>query len=59
MPKAISTQIRIDNVSNITYVLKKFPNKQFKLFTYKRNMSSGCYSGSVNKGTCQKTTYYF
>lgn len=54
MPKPISTQIRIDNSSNITYVLKKFNNGNFKLFTYQRNMTSGCYNGTVKKGLCRR-----
>ena len=53
MPKSKSTQIRIDNTSNITYVLKKYTNNSYKLFTYQRNMTSGCYNGSVNKGKCR------
>jgi len=53
MPKAISTQIRIDNTSNITYVLKKFKNGTFKLSSYQRNMTSGCYSGTYRLGICK------
>lgn len=54
MPKPISTQIRIDNSSNITYVLKKFNNGSFKLYSYQRNMTSGCYNGSLIKGNCRR-----
>ncbi len=42
-PKVISTQIRMNNSNNTTYVLKKFNNNTFKLFTYQQNMSQGCY----------------
>jgi hypothetical protein len=53
MPKAISTKIRINNSNNITYVLKKFNNNTYKLFTYQQNMSTGCYSlVGVQKGVC-------
>ena len=53
MPKAISTKIRINNSNNITYVLKTFNNNTYKLFTYQKNMSSGCYFlVGVQKGTC-------
>jgi hypothetical protein len=52
-PKRLSSQIRIDNTNNITYVLRKFNNNTFKLFTYQKNMSSGCYNSSVNKGNCR------
>jgi hypothetical protein len=53
MPKVISTQIRIDNSNNITYVLKKFKNGTFKLSSYQKNMSSGCYSGTSKRGICK------
>jgi hypothetical protein len=53
MAKAISTKIRINNSNNITYVLKKFNNNTYKLFTYQKNMSSGCYFlVGVQTGTC-------
>ena len=53
MPKVISTQIRIDNSSNITYVLEKFNNGTYKIFTHQRNMTSGCYGTSIKKGLCR------
>jgi hypothetical protein len=43
MPKTINTQIRRDNTNNITYVLKKYDNNTFTLFTYNYNMSKNCY----------------
>ena len=53
MPKAISTKIRINNTNNITYVLKKFNNNTYKLFTYQQNMSTGCYNLlGVQRGVC-------
>jgi hypothetical protein len=53
MAKAINTKIRINNSNNITYVLKKFDNNTYKLFTYQKNMSSGCYFlVGVQKGNC-------
>jgi hypothetical protein len=53
MPKAISTQIRINNSNNITYVLKKYDNGTYKVFTYQKNMSSGCYNlAGVKTGNC-------
>lgn len=53
MAKAISTKIRINNSNNITYVLKKFNDNTYKLFTYQKNMSSGCYFlVGVQTGTC-------
>ena len=52
-PKAISTKIRINNSNNITYVLKKYNNSTYKLFTYQKNMSTGCYIlVGVQKGKC-------
>ena len=53
MKKTISTKIRIDNSNNITYVLKKYNNKTYTLFTYQQNMSTGCYNivGQVS-GRC-------
>ena len=52
--KAIRTQIRINNSNDITYVLKKFNNNTYKLFTYQRNMSTGCYTlaGPPQTGRC-------
>ena len=52
--KAISTQIRINNSNNITYVLKKFNNNTYKLFTYQKNMSTNCYGlvGPPQTGKC-------
>jgi hypothetical protein len=53
MAKVTSTQIRINNSSNITYVLKKYNNNTYKLFTYQKNMSTGCYTlAGVQNGTC-------
>lgn len=53
MAKVISTKIRIDNSSNITYVLKKYNNNTFILYTYQKNMSSGCYTlAGRQTGTC-------
>jgi hypothetical protein len=53
MPKAISTQIRINNSNNITYVLKKFNDGTYKIFTYQKNMSSGCYLlAGIQNGVC-------
>ena len=53
--KAIRTQIRINNSNDITYVLKKFNNNTYKLFTYQRNMSTGCYTlaGPPQTGRCR------
>jgi len=53
MAKAISTQIRINNSNDITYVLKKYNNGTYKIFTYQKNMSTGCYTlAGVNSGRC-------
>jgi len=53
MAKAISTQIRINNSNNITYVLKKYNNSTYKIFTYQKNMSTGCYTlAGVTTGKC-------
>ena len=53
MAKVISTKIRINNTNNITYVLKKFNNNTYKLFTYQQNMSTSCYYlVGVQKGVC-------
>ncbi len=53
MAKAISTQIRINNSNNITYVLKKYNDGTYKIFTYQKNMSSGCYLlAGVQSGRC-------
>jgi hypothetical protein len=43
MRKAINTQIRRDNTNNITYVLKKYNDNTFTLFTYNYNMARNCY----------------
>jgi len=43
MAKVKSTQIRINNSNNITYVLKKYYNNTYTVFTYQQNMSTGCY----------------
>ncbi len=52
-PQVLSTQIRINNSSNTTYVLKKYNNSTYKLFTYQKNMSQGCYYlVGVQSGTC-------
>jgi hypothetical protein len=52
-PLVVSTKIRINNSNNITYVLKKFNNNTYKLFTYQKNMSSGCYNlAGVQTGIC-------
>ena len=51
--KVINTQIRMDNINNISYVLKKFDNGTYKLFTYQKNMSTSCYYlVGVKKGNC-------
>ena len=53
MAKVISTKIRINNSNNITYVLKKFNDGTYKLYTYQKNMSSGCYNlAGIQNGTC-------
>ena len=53
MAKAISTQIRINNSNNITYVLKKYNNGTYKIFTYQQNMSTKCYNlVGVQNGRC-------
>lgn len=53
MAKVINTQIRINNSNNITYVLKKYNNNTYKIFTYQKNMSANCYYlVGVKKGTC-------
>lgn len=54
MPKIISKKIKINNTNNITYVLKKFDNNTYKLFTYQKNASTGCYYlvGSPQTGFC-------
>lgn len=54
MAKATSTQIRINNSNNITYVLKKYNNNTYKLTTFQKNMASGCYYqvGRAQTGTC-------
>jgi hypothetical protein len=53
MPKVVSTQIRMNNSSNTSYVLKKFNNGTYKFFTYQQNMSTGCYYlVGVQKGIC-------
>lgn len=53
MPKVISTNIRINNTNNITYVLKKFNNNTYKLFTYQQNMATSCYNlVGVQTGKC-------
>ena len=54
MPKVIKTEIRMDNTNYITYVLKKFNNNTYKLYTYNKNQSSGCYYlVGVQTGICQ------
>jgi hypothetical protein len=59
-PKAISTKIRINNSNNITYVLKKFNNGTFKLFTYQENMAQGCYYlVGVQTGKCNNVPKFF
>lgn len=53
MAKVINTQIRINNSNNITYVLKKYNNNTYKLFTYQKNMSTGCYIlAGIKNGIC-------
>jgi hypothetical protein len=53
MAKVINTQIRVNNSSNTTYVLKKFNDGTYKFFTYQKNMSTGCYNlVGVQKGFC-------
>jgi hypothetical protein len=53
-PKVISTKIRINNSNNITYVLKKYNNNTYKIFTYQKNMAQGCYylTGPPQTGVC-------
>jgi hypothetical protein len=53
-PKVVSREIRINNSNNITYVLKKFNNGTYKIFTYQKNMATGCYTlaGPPRTGTC-------
>ncbi len=43
MAKVVSTKIRINNSSNITYVLKTYNNGTYIFYTYQKNMSTGCY----------------
>ena len=43
MAKVIKTEIRMDNVNDVTYVLKKFNNDTYKLYQYNKNKTSGCY----------------
>lgn len=53
MAQVINTSIRIDNVNNITYVLKKYNNLTYKLFVYNKNMSTGCYYlAGIRRGVC-------
>ena len=42
-PNLLSTQIKIDNSSSITYVLKTFKNGTYTLFTYQQNQATSCY----------------
>ena len=52
-PQVISTTIRRDNSIDITYVLKKYENNTFTLFTYQKNQSKGCYYlAGKQSGTC-------
>ena len=52
-PKVISTTIRRDNSVDITYVLKKYDNNTFTLFTYNYNMSRSCYYlAGKRSGSC-------
>jgi hypothetical protein len=53
--KAISTQVRINNSNNITYVLKKYNNNTYKIFTYQKNMATSCYNqvGPPQVGICK------
>jgi len=44
MAKVVSTQIRINNSNNITYVLKTYNNNTYKGFTYQKNMATSCYT---------------
>jgi hypothetical protein len=53
MAAVISTTIRINNANNTTYVLKKYNNSTFKLFTYQKNASTSCYFlVGVQSGVC-------
>lgn len=53
-PKVKSTQIRINNTNNITYVLKTYYNNTYTLFTYQENMSTSCYNlVGKQSGTCK------
>ena len=53
-PKVVSTKIRINNSNNITYVLKKYNNNTYKIFTYQKNMATSCYvPAGVQSGICR------
>ena len=53
MAAVISTTTRINNSNNTTYVLKKYSDNTFKLFTYQKNMSTGCYYvAGIRSGFC-------
>lgn len=48
-----STTIRINNTNNTTYVMKKYNDNTFKLYTYQKNASTGCYFlVGVQSGIC-------
>lgn len=54
MAKVIKTEIRVNNINNITYVLKTYNNNTYKLTTFQKNASTGCYfqAGRAQTGTC-------
>jgi hypothetical protein len=49
--RVVNTQVRFDNSSNISYVVKKFNNGTYQLITYRK--IQGCYQlvGKKN-GVC-------
>ena len=59
-PNLLSTQVKIDNVSNITYVFKTYKNGTYALFTYQQNQATSCYNLISKKtGTCSLGTQLF
>jgi hypothetical protein len=53
MPTVVSTQIRIDNSNNYTYVLKRFSDNTYRMVIYQQNMATGCYRvARVQSGVC-------
>ena len=53
-PLLKSTEIRINNSNNITYVLKKYYNGTYKFTTFQKNAAANCYYqvGKAQTGTC-------